>query len=88
MPARSIRRPTTITVREATVGPLLGTSAGIRRSHCDVVVADADSLGGNLREHSVCALAKFRVRYQHAHFAFGRNVHSGQRIRECVRRSR
>ncbi len=73
-------RPTTIEVREATVGPLLGTMPVSAGAIDHIVVADADGLSSNLREHGVCALAKFGARYQHAHFSVRRYIDAGERI--------
>ncbi len=73
-------RPTTIEVREATVGPLLGTMPVSGEAIVNIGVVDAERLGGNLSENGVGALAELGVRDQHAHLAFGRDVHAGQRI--------
>ena len=65
-------------------GAAVGDHAGIGRGHGNVVVVDADGLGGDLREHGVCALAEFGVRHQHAHFAVGSYIHAGKRIQDAL----
>ena len=50
-----------MTVRDATVGPLFGTSSRIWLRHFDVVVVDPERIGCDLRKERVGALANLRA---------------------------
>ena len=61
-------------VREATVGPLFGTTAV---SGCTISIAssgEAERVGGNLREDRVGALTDLGAGGQHAHAPVGRRL--------------
>jgi len=53
--------PTIIVVREATVGPLLGTSRRVRLQDLNLLAVQPERLRGNLREDGVCSLATISV---------------------------
>ena len=71
------RPPTTIAVREATVGPLSGTSEVSDRRHLDLGRLDAERLGGEHREDRLGALADLRARDEHAHDAVVSELDAG-----------
>ena len=59
--------PTTIAVREATVGPLFGTCVVSGCAMVNVFVGQAEGFGGNLAENGIGALAEFGAGNQDAH---------------------
>ena len=71
------RPPTTIAVRDATVGPLSGTKAVSWRRELDVVVRDAEGLADELREDRLGPLAHLGRGGQDADPALGGELDRG-----------
>ena len=79
--------PTTITVRDATVGPLFGHLQSVGLGHADVLVWQTESLGSNLAENGIGSLAEFRAGNQHANTAIGAALYAYHRTQITLARS-
>ena len=75
----STRPPTTIAVRDATVGPQSGTIDGVLRRHLDVSIGDAELLGDELRKDRLGALPHLGRRGQDADRAVARSARRWRR---------
>ena len=75
--ADSTSLPTIMVVREATVGPLLGTMSGVRLHDFDAIDFEAEGFGGDLGEDGVGALAHLGAAREDTHAAVGGEVERG-----------
>ena len=77
--ALSTSLPTTMHVRDATVGPLSGTDRRIGLRDLDVVAVDAERVAGDLREDRVRSLTDLGAGRKHADVAVGRGLDADDR---------